>query len=443
MNLKSVSFLIIYILLIQSSLVSQQWKIQKSLSNQNLLTSVSVVDNKIAWVCGFQKTILLTNDGTEWISVNSSQIIGEPYTIHALSDSIAFVGTFNSPNEAKIFRTTNAGSMWEEVVSGTQDGIFINTIYFRNMDSGFAISDPALNQPINSFISLQTSNGGTSWLALINAICLEGESSYNNCLSMSNNYGWFGTSKGRIFKTTDYGSTWEANQNFFVDGKIQGISFLSEQVGIMFTLNAQNNGGFWNTKNGGLTWEGQYYPGLIWLGVPIANVPELNKFWITGSRTVQASNKIFSSIDSGKTIIDESVENIISGSGIRHLQVVLKNDSLFGVAVTSSGQILGYHNTITDVRPNVKVPMDYNLYQNYPNPFNPSTTIKFALPIKTNLSLSVYNTLGEKVAEIFNGELEAGYHEMMFNASSLSSGVYFYKIESENYSATKKMLLMK
>jgi hypothetical protein len=82
-------------------------------------------------------------------------------------------------------------------------------------------------------------------------------------------------------------------------------------------------------------------------------------------------------------------------------------------------------------------------YNNYPNPFNPSTTIKFALPVKTNLSLSVYNTLGEKVAEIFNGEIEAGYHEMMFNASGLSSGIYFYKIESENYSATKKLMLLK
>jgi hypothetical protein len=86
---------------------------------------------------------------------------------------------------------------------------------------------------------------------------------------------------------------------------------------------------------------------------------------------------------------------------------------------------------------------DFALYQNYPNPFNPSTTIKFALPVKTNLSLSVYNTLGEKVAEMFNGELEEGYHEMMFNASGLSSGIYFYKIESENYSATKKLMLLK
>jgi hypothetical protein len=96
-----------------------------------------------------------------------------------------------------------------------------------------------------------------------------------------------------------------------------------------------------------------------------------------------------------------------------------------------------------EVEIEVTGPKDFALYQNYPNPFNPSTTIKFALPVKTNLSLSVYNTLGEKVAEIFKGEMEEGYHEITFNASGLSSGTYFYKIESENYSATKKMLLIK
>jgi hypothetical protein len=97
----------------------------------------------------------------------------------------------------------------------------------------------------------------------------------------------------------------------------------------------------------------------------------------------------------------------------------------------------------SEVEIEVTGPKDFALYQNYPNPFNPSTTIKFALPIKTNLSLNVYSTLGEKVAEIYSGELEEGYHEMMFNASGLSSGIYFYKVESENYNSTKKMLILK
>jgi hypothetical protein len=96
-----------------------------------------------------------------------------------------------------------------------------------------------------------------------------------------------------------------------------------------------------------------------------------------------------------------------------------------------------------EVEIEVTGPKEFALYQNYPNPFNPSTTIKFALLVKTNLTLNVYNTLGEKVAEIFKGEMEEGYHEIMFNASGLSSGIYFYKIESENFNSTKKMTLIK
>jgi hypothetical protein len=102
-------------------------------------------------------------------------------------------------------------------------------------------------------------------------------------------------------------------------------------------------------------------------------------------------------------------------------------------------------NELTDVEESVEevIPSNFVLYQNYPNPFNPSTTIKFALPVKTNVSLNVYNTLGEKVVEIFNGELEKGYHEIMFNASELSSGIYFYQIKTDGFVMSNKMILLK
>ncbi len=103
----------------------------------------------------------------------------------------------------------------------------------------------------------------------------------------------------------------------------------------------------------------------------------------------------------------------------------------------------GTYSYSNEVEIEVTGPKDFALYQNYPNPFNPSTTIKFALPVKTNLSLNIYNTLGEKVAEIFKGEMEEGYHEMMFNASGLSSGIYYYTITADNFSETKKMILVK
>ncbi|MCW8822630.1 MAG: T9SS type A sorting domain-containing protein, partial [Ignavibacteriaceae bacterium] len=97
----------------------------------------------------------------------------------------------------------------------------------------------------------------------------------------------------------------------------------------------------------------------------------------------------------------------------------------------------------SEIEVEAKSPKEFALYQNYPNPFNPSTTIKFALPEKTNVGLSVYNSLGQKVADVFRGELEEGYHEIEFTASNLSSGIYFYRLESQKFVSVKKMIIIK
>ncbi|MBK6539477.1 MAG: T9SS type A sorting domain-containing protein [Ignavibacteria bacterium] len=94
------------------------------------------------------------------------------------------------------------------------------------------------------------------------------------------------------------------------------------------------------------------------------------------------------------------------------------------------------------------IPEKFNVYQNYPNPFNPSTKIKFDIPSGLNGSnskvrLSVYNSLGKEIAELVNENLSAGSYETEFDASDFSSGVYFYKIETDNFSQTKSMFLIK
>jgi len=97
----------------------------------------------------------------------------------------------------------------------------------------------------------------------------------------------------------------------------------------------------------------------------------------------------------------------------------------------------------SEIKVDVNGPVEFALMQNYPNPFNPSTTIRFTLPGKSDIVIGVYNSIGEKVSEVFRGELEEGYHQVEFNASTLTSGVYFYRFESEQFVAVKKMLLIK
>ena len=89
------------------------------------------------------------------------------------------------------------------------------------------------------------------------------------------------------------------------------------------------------------------------------------------------------------------------------------------------------------------IPTQYELSQNYPNPFNPSTTIRFSLPKQTQLKIILYNMLGEKVEMITEGMYEAGYYRILYNAQSLPSAVYIYRIESSEFVQTKKMVLLR
>ena len=96
----------------------------------------------------------------------------------------------------------------------------------------------------------------------------------------------------------------------------------------------------------------------------------------------------------------------------------------------------------SSVQPN-DVPFAYALEQNYPNPFNPTTTIRYGLPNRSHVTLTVFNTLGQAVAVLQNGEQETGYHEVKCDGSRLSSGVYFYRLQAGVYLDTKKLILTK
>jgi len=100
--------------------------------------------------------------------------------------------------------------------------------------------------------------------------------------------------------------------------------------------------------------------------------------------------------------------------------------------------------TITDVKQADNVfAKDYNLMQNYPNPFNPSTNIRFTIPEKSLVNLKIYDALGREVTELLNEEKDAGTYDIDFNAGSLSNGVYIYQLRTNDFTASRKMLLIK
>jgi len=107
----------------------------------------------------------------------------------------------------------------------------------------------------------------------------------------------------------------------------------------------------------------------------------------------------------------------------------------------ATGTILGLTGVADE--PSFSVPARFALDQNYPNPFNPSTTIRYGLPHKSVVRLTVFNTLGQQIATLVQGDQEAGYHEVRFDASGLSSGVYFYRLTAGTYVETRRLLLLR
>jgi len=101
------------------------------------------------------------------------------------------------------------------------------------------------------------------------------------------------------------------------------------------------------------------------------------------------------------------------------------------------------YTTITDIRETGNMIAEYSLKQNYPNPFNPTTEINYSLPKASNVQLIVYNMLGQEISTLVNSKQEAGKFSVRFDASNLTSGVYFYKIQTDDFSSVKKMLLIK
>ena len=102
---------------------------------------------------------------------------------------------------------------------------------------------------------------------------------------------------------------------------------------------------------------------------------------------------------------------------------------------------------VSVVKKNLELPLEFSLSQNYPNPFNPSTTINYTISVvdasTANVSLKVYDTLGREVASLVNKEQKAGSYELKFDANNLTTGIYFYRLQSGSFIVSKKMILLK
>jgi hypothetical protein len=138
------------------------------------------------------------------------------------------------------------------------------------------------------------------------------------------------------------------------------------------------------------------------------------------------------------SITEISLNEVVLSSPHHSLSFVSRNKDK-GITATSPE----FTTTTVSLAKGAGIPESFELAQNYPNPFNPSTQISYSLPTAGDVTITVFNVLGQKVTTLVDGQKEAGVHIVEFDGSSFSSGMYFYRIDTENFSDTKKMVMLK
>jgi photosystem II stability/assembly factor-like uncharacterized protein len=429
-----------------------QW-VQQVSSPQHLV-GIKAVNNNVVWAVGGAGTFALTtNGGSTW---TGGTITGATslffYSVGAVDANTAYAVGANDATflDGSIYKTTNGGLNW--------------TLQYYNQEAffdGIAVWDAnnlvAFSDPVDStFLVVRTTNGGSNWIVV---------PATNIPNSLPNEYGysvggsaittqgtsnaWFGTAGAaadRVFRTTDRGVSWSfavtpLTPDTVYGTGISGITFkdanngyaISENQPVADTIINQNIA---RTTDGGLTWT------LVSTGLQVANDP-FSIAYIPGTNTiVVVGDGSGCSTNNGATWATISAP---TPNYIFHGLSFLSATTGWATADvdTAGGFIFRYSGTLAVPVQGSPSEKKFALQQNYPNPFNPSTTISFTIPNAAVVSLKVYDVLGREVATLINGRLAAGTHESIFNASKLSSGVYFYKLQAGDFVQTKKMLLVK
>lgn len=154
-------------------------------------------------------------------------------------------------------------------------------------------------------------------------------------------------------------------------------------------------------------------------------------------RTVMNYKSTDLTMNPGDTQVVVIAQLIARGSNHKNSVTMLKQAADLAQILCSNGFVIGV-NTISS-----EVPVKYGLHQNYPNPFNPVTKIKFDLPKQGNVTVRIYDAIGREITTLVNEQLKAGVYSVDWDASNYPSGVYFYKLQSNDFTQTKKMVLVK
>jgi photosystem II stability/assembly factor-like uncharacterized protein len=497
---------IIFALLFIPSILFSQWVQQNAPSNILTIASIDFCDANTGAACGVGNlyngaAAYTTNSGVNWFSAQIPDSTRALLKVQFINNYTGYAaGSYNiimnygddanyvgknltnrlerfyggniTPVNAEDFRglflkTTDGGRTWVTHGNLPANVYYLLGIKFINENTGFATASLDFFVNIKDAV-LKTTNGGLNWVSLYtidtayisNIYTLDG----NNLFVAGTKWRYGNIYTGMILKTSNGGSLWDVQM--FNDTKtISDVHFPNPSTGFAVShlgialIDTLIDAFIYKTTNNGINWvklsfqnprtsyeSVEFVPGTgKGIAVGWKLTPQYRDEGLLISRTTNYgmnwSNYFISDTTHDLRCSSIADANVwFTGGGIPAIIYKSTNGGAIGIQPISS-----------------EIPNQFSLSQNYPNPFNPTTRIKFAIPTPLSppfgkggrtqsggfVRITIYDILGREVAVLVNEQLNPGTYEVTWDASDFPSGVYFYQLSTQEYSVTKKMVLIK
>ena len=461
--------LIVSVININNSI--SQWVIQPLPSESGKSMSMDYSDKDHGIVCGgfidfdsHARTSYTTNSGVNWYSASFPDSAKFLNSVKFVDLKTAFMGGTYQPGvnlskkningsgwKAFFLKSVNYGKDWRSIVSKDLEPYNnLEAIDFINDEQGIAIANNYESQNVNTDNIIMTADSGNSWEVVFSQydslpadlVSIQYVSDEFICAAGNNLK--YKSYTGEFLRTADGGLHWD--KILIDDLMINNISFTDRNSGFLLGTSSLNSlSMLYKTSNGGMTWEliqtftDNYYNGVKFLN-------ESGCGLLYGFRRFFENPALSLTNDYGISWRNQSIPQT---TDLVFTDAVIFNPvemNVTGGEVFSSSIVLHTTNGgATYIRNSAEYPDEDNFYlfQNYPNPFNPITNLEFLVSRLEFVSLNVYDIFGKEVIRLVNDIKPAGTYNVVFDGSNLASGIYFYRLLTNSFSETKKMILVR
>lgn len=437
------------------TVIESQWEHEYSPPPGCIMQEISIVDTGTIWALGYcsynmwdTSVTYIKLSGQSWDTHLWNDLpLQTIYTsIFGIDDTTAIVGS----EYGKIYKTTNRGNNWTEILSAGENTYSVSAIEFSRLqkNTGFVFCSRPYGPA--SFKIYKTTNHGNTWQLFtpdfgnyygISACVTDSAHIWYSLGCITGN-----CPAVRIAYTTNGGLNWLISDREPSRQVCTSVVFKEDNFyGISFSHLNNTHELMSYSSNGGLNWTGQYIFPVNFYPSGLVSIPG-STVWYLGGVGLDSNNilnHIYKSTDEGLHWSDMTFG---SNNGlITDLKAVKLGGKIYAWSSTGT-EIFNLIDTAIVIGVNnieIKHPTAFILHQNYPNPFNPITSISFELLKNSYVNLKIFDLTGREIAILVEGALTAGSHKIEFDGTDIASGIYFYVFAAGEHIMRKKMVLLK